>query len=39
MLMGLTRPFSDGADITLTLTFETSGDLTVTLPVDNARQP
>ncbi len=39
MLMGLTRDFVQGEAITLTLTFENAGDLTVEIPIDNERQP
>ncbi len=37
MLMGLTRPLSDGETLTLTLTFEKAGDMTITMPVDLER--
>ncbi len=37
MLLGLTRPLTDGEMVTLTLVFEQSGELTVEVPVDNAR--
>jgi hypothetical protein len=37
MLLGLTRPLTDGEMVTLTLVFEHSGELTVEVPVDNAR--
>jgi hypothetical protein len=37
MLLGLTRPLTDGDTVTLTLVFEQSGELTVEVPVDNAR--
>lgn len=37
MLLGLTRPLLDGEMVTLTLVFEQSGELTVEVPVDNAR--
>ncbi len=39
MLMGLTKPLADGDMITLTLTFEVAGDVTLQVPVDNARKP
>jgi len=39
MFMGLTRPFIDGDSVTVTLTFELAGDVTVDIPVDNARKP
>ena len=38
MLMGLTRALADGDMITLTLTFENSGELVIEVPVDNARK-
>ncbi len=34
MLMGLSAPLVDGATVTITLRFETAGDLTVQIPVD-----
>lgn len=37
MLMGLNRHLADGERITLTLTFEITGDVTVEVPIDNAR--
>jgi copper(I)-binding protein len=37
MLMGLTAPLADGDAITLTLTFETAGDVVIEVPVDNNR--
>ena len=37
MLMGLTRPLAQGDSITLTLTFEQAGDITIDLPVDLER--
>lgn len=37
MFMGLEKPFEDGGTINLTLTFEHAGDISVRLPVDNAR--
>lgn len=37
MLLGLTRPLTDGDTVTLTLVFERSGELTVEVPVDDAR--
>lgn len=39
MLMGLTRKLVDGDIITITLTFEHAGAVTVDVPVDNARKP
>ncbi|WP_299374982.1 copper chaperone PCu(A)C [uncultured Tateyamaria sp.] len=39
MLMGLTGPLEQGAEIEMTLTFEKAGDIVVTVPVDNARKP
>lgn len=39
MFMGLTGPFVDGESVTVTLTFEQAGDLTVEIPVDLSRQP
>lgn len=38
MLMGLTGPLEQGAEIAVTLTFEQAGDVTVTIPVDNERK-
>lgn len=37
MLMGLTGPLEDGADVDLTLVFETAGEVAVTVPVDRNR--
>ncbi|MDW4499128.1 copper chaperone PCu(A)C [Sulfitobacter sp. D35] len=34
MLMGLTEPLVDGASISVTLSFEMAGDVTVEVPVD-----
>ena len=39
MLMGLLGPLEQGADIDVTLVFETAGEDQVTIPVDNARAP
>lgn len=39
MLMGLTEALADGASLTLILTFDAAPPLTVTVPIDNARQP
>ena len=39
MFMGLTGPFVQDEMVTVTLTFESSGALTVEIPVDNARMP
>lgn len=38
MLMGLTAPMEQGATVTVTLTFETAGDVVVEVPVDLDRQ-
>jgi periplasmic copper chaperone A len=37
MFLGLTRPLNDGDIVTVTLVFETSGELVVEIPVDNSR--
>lgn len=37
MMMGLTAPFVQGEMITLTLTFEQAGDMTIMVPIDNER--
>lgn len=37
MLLGLTRALDQGSTVTLTLTFEQAGEITLTVPVDNAR--
>lgn len=37
MMMGLTAPFVQGETITLTLTFENAGEMTVVVPIDNER--
>jgi periplasmic copper chaperone A len=39
MLLGATRALKDGDTIALTLTFEVAGDVTIEVPVDNARKP
>ncbi len=39
MLLGLTKPFQEGDTMALTLTFEVAGDITIEVPVDNARKP
>ena len=39
MLMGLTGPLEDGAEVPLTLVFEKAGPVAVVLPVDRARVP
>ena len=39
MLMGLTVPFEQGAAIEVTLTFETAGEVTVPVTIDNERAP
>ncbi len=38
MLMDLTRKIKGGDTVTLVLTFQKAGDITVTLPVDNTRR-
>jgi periplasmic copper chaperone A len=38
MLMGLTRPLKTGDTITLILTFEREGEVTLDVPVDNDRK-
>jgi copper(I)-binding protein len=38
MLMGLVRELKDGDMISLTLTFEKAGDMTIDVPVDNTRK-
>ena len=39
MLMGLTAPFEQGKTIPLALVFETSGEVTLDVPVDLERRP
>ncbi len=39
MLMGLAEPLAQGDTVTVTLTFEQAGDVTIDIPVDNERQP
>ena len=39
MFMGLTRSLAQGDVITLTLTFENAGDMTIEVPVDLERKP
>lgn len=39
MFMGLVGPLEQGADVSVTLTFERAGEVVVTIPVDNERQP
>ncbi|HHI70453.1 MAG TPA: copper chaperone PCu(A)C [Rhodobacteraceae bacterium] len=39
MFLGLTRPMKQGDMITVTLTFEKAGDMTVEIPVDLERMP
>jgi periplasmic copper chaperone A len=39
MLLGLTQAFTPGDIISLTLTFERSGEMVVEVPVDNDRKP
>ena len=39
MFMGLNSPMVDGDTVTVTLTFEKAGDITVEIPVDLERKP
>ena len=39
MFMGLTQPLAQGDEITVTLVFETAGEVEVTIPVDLERKP
>ena len=39
MFMGLNGPFEEGADVDVTLVFETAGEIDVAIPVDLARAP
>ena len=39
MFMGLAAPFDDGAEVSVTLTFEKAGDIVVAIPVDLERMP
>ena len=39
MFMGLNRPLEQGDTVTVTLTFEKAGEMTVDVPVDLERQP
>jgi copper(I)-binding protein len=39
MFMGLTDTLDQGVEVTVTLTFENAGDVVITVPVDNERQP
>ena len=39
MFLGLTEPFEPGESVTLTLEFETAGEVTVEVPVDLERMP
>ncbi len=39
MLMGLTGPLNQDAEIEVTLVFEEAGEVVVSIPVDNARKP
>ena len=39
MFMGMTQPLEQGSAITVTLTFEKAGDVTVQIPVDHERKP
>ncbi len=38
MMMGLTAPFIQGESVTLIMTFEKAGEITLVVPVDNERQ-
>ena len=39
MLLGLTRPLNHGDNLSLTLTFETAGEIEVEVPIDLERMP
>jgi copper(I)-binding protein len=39
MFLGLNQPLADGDIVSLTLTFETAGDVVVEVPVDLTRKP
>lgn len=39
MFMGLDAPLPQGETVTVTLTFEKAGDVTLEIPVDNDRKP
>lgn len=39
MLMGLNHPLTQGETVTITLTFEKAGDMTIEVPVDLERKP
>lgn len=39
MFLGLKRPLAQGDTVTVTLTFEKAGDITVDIPVDLERKP
>lgn len=39
MFMGLKQSLEQGGEVTVTLTFEQAGDVEITIPVDNERQP
>lgn len=39
MFMGLTRSLADGDVVSVTLTFEKAGDITIDVPIDNDRKP
>lgn len=39
MFLGLKQPLADGDTVSLTLTFETAGDVVVEVPVDLTRKP
>lgn len=39
MFMGLTETLDQGGEVTVTLVFEQAGEIALTVPVDNERQP
>lgn len=39
MFLGLTRPFTQGETVDVTLTFERAGEIAVEIPIDLERQP
>lgn len=39
MFMGLVSPLEQGGEVSVTLVFEQAGDIAITIPVDNTRQP
>ena len=39
MLMGIKNPLEQGDEISVTLTFERAGEIQISIPVDNERQP